>query len=144
MLDREQDGDEILLLRRLSRTWLFGPQAVWTDGTTTAIFHPMSEPMESAGLLNVRAAVELRQDSGDCEIQAAAQYSDDGVSWTDAVKLIGALQNGNGTTYPSTYTDITAAVTVRSYVRFGVNVKNGQAGAIQLCNATIRVEPKEM
>lgn len=132
-------------LRRLPRTWFFGPQPVWTLGTTSTVFHPMSEPMESAGLLEVRAAYELSQDSGDCELRPALRYSDDGVSWDASKPIHTAYQNGNGTIPATVYVDITQlATTVRSFVQFGVEAKNGSAGAIQMCSATIRVEPKEV
>lgn len=132
-------------LRRLPRTWYLGPQAVWSDGTTTGMFHPMSEPMESAGLIEVRAAYELGQDSGDCELRPALRYSNDGVSWDASKAIHSTWQDGDGTTQATTYVDITQlGTTVRSFVQFGVEVRNGSAGDPEHCNATIRVEPKEL
>ena len=68
-------------LRPIANTWLYGPTAVWTNGTTSALFHPLSEPMGSAGLVEIRVTYELSEDSGDCELRPALRYSDEGVTW---------------------------------------------------------------
>lgn len=133
-------------LRRLPRTWLWGPTPTWTNGTTTTpIFFPLSDPMESSGLISVRVSIEMGQDSGNCKMRPALRYSDDGVTWDPAKEIVAAYRTTEGTDYGTTYIDITglAGTTVRAFVQFGVQVVNEAGAARENCNATIRVEPKE-
>lgn len=58
--------------------YLLGPKAVWTDGTSTPLFHPLSRPMSSAGLNDARVSTSMEQDSGNCKIRPALRYSNDG------------------------------------------------------------------
>ena len=132
-------------LRRLPRSWLFGPTAVWTNGTSTPMFFPLSDVMESAGLTDIRVSTEMRQDSGNCEIRPALRYSDDGITWDASDDLGIAYLTSVGIDPGTTYTDITAlGSTVRSYLQFGVQVANDSGALIEVCNATLRVEPKQM
>ena len=48
---------------------------------------------------------------------------------------------GEDTVYGSTYEDISA--NAKSFVQFGVSVSNTSTGDIQLCRATLRIEPKQ-
>ena len=104
----------------------------------------MSRSLDARGLIAVRVSYELTADSGDCEIRPALRYSNDGVAWDTPKEIVATYQNGTGPTWGTTYIDITALGTSpRAYVQFGVEARNGTAGAIQLCAATIRIEPRE-
>jgi hypothetical protein len=119
---------------------------VWTDGTTTAKFHPMSKPIEATGLIAVRVSTEMGEDSGSCKIRPALRYSDDGVTYDTSKEIVATYRITEGIDWGTTYVDITtlAGTTPRAYVQFGVHAANESAGAIQVCNATIRVEPREL
>lgn len=134
-------------LQRVPRSWLFGPQTVWTDGTATPTFHPMSEPIESAGVINVRTTFEMEQNSGNCKVRPALRFSNDGTTWDTEQEYPddASYRTTNGITWGSVYTDITVVTNAapRAYVQFGVQAANTSAGAIQLCSVTLRIEPKE-
>lgn len=134
-----------MTLRRVPGSWVYGPKAVWTDGTTSAFFVPLSEPVESAGIINVRVSTDMESNSGDCQLRPALRYSPDGVSWGTPKEIVGTWRTSNGPDYGQGYVDITAlaGTPAKTFVQFGVQARNGTAGAIQLCLASIRVEPKE-
>lgn len=100
--------------------------------------------MSSAGLLNARVSIELGEDSGTCKMRPALRYSDDGVTWGTANYIVSATyRETNGITYGTAYSDLSGQETPKPWIQFGVQVANESAGAIQLCNATLLVEPKE-
>ena len=119
---------------------------VWTDGTTTALFHPLSEPIATAGLLNVRTSIQLSEQSGTCRIRPALRFSNDAVTWNADVAIDNATLpyiTANSIVYGPTYIDTTTLATAGAWVQFGVQAANASAGAIGLCNATLRIEEKE-
>jgi len=131
---------------RVRGSWLFGPYPVWSDGTTNPAFRPMSDPLESKGILSVRVSTEMSEDSGACKIRPALRYSNNGVDWDPPKEIVAAYRATEGIDWGSTYIDISQIVgtPARAYVQFGVQVANESGTTIQLCNATIRVEPKEL
>ncbi len=130
---------------RVRGSWLFGPAPVWTDGTANPSFRPLSEPMESKSLLSVRVSTEMSEDSGNCKMRPALRYSNDGVTWDAPKEIVSTYRTTEGTDWGTVYIDITqlAGTASRAYVQFGVEVANEAGSAINICNATIRVEPKE-
>lgn len=134
------------LLRKSPGSWLYGPRAVWTDGTTTAIFHPLSEPMQTSALSKVRIAYQLSELGGPCRIRPAVRFSDDGGSWDAGAAVDStnyAYVTSNTVSYPPQFVDIYSipGTTPKSWIQFGVQAANGAAGAPGSCNATIRIEP---
>ncbi len=130
-------------LPRTPGSWVFGPTAVWTDGTTTGIFHPLSAPMPSAGVRLVRVSLEMSQDSGNCKMRPAFRYSNDGIAW-DTHKDFGfGYRTSPGIDWGDTYVDISQFVGFppRAYVQFGVEVANEGGSAINICNAMLRIDP---
>jgi hypothetical protein len=134
-----------MTLTRVTGSWVYGPKAVWTLGTTSPHFVPLSEPVESAGIINVRVSTEMESNSGDCQLRPALRYSADGVNWDTPKEILAGWRTTNGIDYGQTYIDITAlaGTPAKTFVQFGVQARNGSNGAIQLCLASIRVEPKE-
>lgn len=130
---------------RVRGSWLFGPAPVWTDGTSNPAFRPLSEPMESKGLISVRVSTEMSEDSGNCKMRPALRYSNDGIGWDAEKEIVAGYRTTDGIDWGTSYIDITglAGTTTRAYVQFGVQVANEAGSAINVCNATIRVEPKE-
>lgn len=132
------------LLRRTPGSWLYGPEAVWTDGNAGGgfLFHPLSEAMGTAGLHYVRVAYQLSQDSGNCQLRPAVRFSDDGINWDAAKEVHSTWQNGNDVTYPTGFEDLLNLGTdAKAWVQFGVQTDNDVGiSTIQFCKATIRVE----
>lgn len=132
---------------RVPGSWFFGPQAVWTDGTTNALFQPMGEPIPAAGLNNVRVSVELQQNAGNCKIRPALRWSADRVTWSNASPILNPAtwQSGNGELPGTAYIDIIGGGvgTPKPWVQFGVDAANSAGTRVELCNATLLVEPKE-
>ncbi|MBM4366266.1 MAG: hypothetical protein FJ102_08615 [Deltaproteobacteria bacterium] len=65
-------------LRRTPGSWLSEQRTVFSDGTTSPIFHPLSEPMSSAGVINVRVSTELDGTSGNCALRWSSLH---GLGW---------------------------------------------------------------
>lgn len=131
-------------IRRAPGAWLFGPHTVWTDGTTSPTFHPLSDPMATRTVTNARVSFELDQDtSGLCKIRPALRFGNDGVSWDSAAAIDTTYRTAAGVTYGTAYVDLTAVATPRTWIQFGVEVANESGGAVNLCNASLMVEPKE-
>lgn len=134
-----------MTLQRVPGSWVYGPKAVWSNGTISPIFVPLSEAVESAGLISARVSTDLDANSGDCQIRPALRYSSDGITWGTAKEILTPWVSTNGPSYGDSYVDLTtlAGTPAKTYVQFGVQVRNGSAGAIQICLASMRVEPKE-
>jgi hypothetical protein len=137
-------GPASATIRRTPGSWLFGPKTVWTDGTVNPTFHPLGDPMASRGLINARVAIEMSEDtSGLCKIRPALRYGNDGVSWDASGAIDTTYRTSAGITYGTTYVDLTAVATTRPWIQFGVEVANESGSAVNICNATLLVEPKE-
>ena len=130
-------------LRRTPGSWLFGPRPVWTDGTSGPTWHALSEPMSSAGLINLRVSTELDENSGNCKIRPALRWSNDGVAWDADVAIVTTYRTTVGIDYGSGYVDITALGTPKPWVQFGVEAANNSGTRVEICLAAILVDPKE-
>jgi hypothetical protein len=126
-----------------------GTATALSNGTTdTFTFYALTPWMSTAGVAKVRAAVEMTGDTGDCEIAPAYQIADQVESPTpaDGCQIGTNWQDGNGIDYQAAYTTIvtgTYGTEKKLFIRFGVRVKNGTQGAIQGCQASIRVDIQE-
>jgi hypothetical protein len=99
--------------------------------------------MASAGVINVRVSTGLSQSSGNCKIRPALRWSNDGVSWDNDSVIVTTYRSTEGTDFGNTYLDITALGTPKAWIQFGVEAANTAGTNINLCNATLLVEPKE-
>jgi hypothetical protein len=137
------------LLRRTPGSWVLGPRSVWTNNdNTTLIFHPIGDPMSAVGLVRVRVAFQLSEISGTCRARPALRFSDDGSIWDDSSQAIDTTslnwQTTNTIVYSATYVDLTALTGPKGWVQFGVQTQNVSPNTtLSLCNATLRVEPKD-
>lgn len=136
------------LLRRVPGSMVFGPRAVWTNGTTTAIFHPLSDAMPTASMTDVRVAFALSELYSNCRIRPAIRFSSDGVNWDTAAPIDSTNLDYVTTeviTYGSQYIDITgiAGTSDKGWVQFGVQAANTGVTNAGFCNATLRVEVKQ-
>ncbi len=131
---------------RTRGSWLYGPHAVWSTGSTsTWVFHPLSEPVSAGGLTEARFSWEMTENSGSCKARVAVRYSNDGIAW-DTSKEVGSWQTTAGPFWGSTYVNLLTlggGNVPMAFVQFGVQVQKDSGSAIQLCNITLRVEPME-
>lgn len=130
-------------LSRVPGSMLFGPLATWTTSTTEN-FHPLSNPMPSAGMLSARVSTGVSEKIGNCQLRAAARYSYDAAVWDTAFVIDSTyVTTENAPSLGTTYVDITNSDNTRTWIQFGVMVSNTSGNAVSLCNATLLVEPKE-
>lgn len=130
-------------LRRTPGSWVFGPKVVFSDGTANPMFIPLSDGLSSAGMINVRVSTEFAEQSGNCKVRPALRWSDDGITWGSATNMVTTYLSARGITYGSTYIDITALGTPKPWVQFGVEVANTGGSRVEVCNASIMIDPKE-
>ncbi len=130
-------------IRRTPGSWLFGQRTVFSDGSASPIFHPLSEPMSSAGIINVRVSTELAETSGNCKLRPALRWSDDGIGWGAASAIVATYRTTTGIDYGSNYIDITALGTPKPWVQFGLEVANNSGTRVEVCNGALLVDPKE-
>ena len=126
------------LLRTTVGSRFFGPAAVWTGGSTTVpVFHPLSPPIASAGLLYARFAVQMTQDSGDCQLRVAVRYSNDGVAWDASKDVGGAYVTTDAPQFGTTYVDLMglAGTSPRAWIQYGVEAENRSGATVALCSS---------
>lgn len=116
---------------------------MFSDGSANPIFHPLSEPMSSAGIINVRVSTELAETSGNCKVRPALRWSDDGIGWGSSSTIVATYRTTTGIDYGSSYVDITALGTPKPWVQFGLEVANSSGTRVEVCNTSLMVDPKE-
>lgn len=122
-----------------------GPVLVYSaQDDSTWLFFPLTGAMTSNGIDKVRLALELENKAGSIQLQPALQYSDDGVNWDTAV-YVGDTQTTterttNGTTYESGFSNVPSGA--KTFVRFGVRVKNSSGTGVAMGLASLRVETR--
>lgn len=132
-------------LPRLPGALTFGPATVWSQGSTTDwVFHPLSNPMPSDDIVSVRVDMSLDQDTGNCSARPALRYGSDGVNWDPSKEITAVFVNAPNVDFGGNYIDLTqlAGTTPKALVQFGVQVRNQSGGAIEFCNAQLRVQIK--
>ena len=130
-------------------TLVAGPMKVWSNGSTTPIFHPMAGPISAELIASFRGSLEMQSDSGDAQIQLAYQVSDDGITWYDnkvsptagGFSTFGTEMTAESIDYGTTFTAFSFVTgSGRQLVRFGVAVRNGTVGKSECCAASIRID----
>ena len=124
-------------------------QKLWSDGSTTAIFHPLTEPIRIERIGGYRATIELVTHSGDVRIQPAYQVSNDGRTWysgvtsaaADTFATFGLERTSNGITYATTFATFTPDEKKR-FVRFGSATRNGTAGKPETGLVSMRLDAR--
>jgi hypothetical protein len=130
-------------IRRAPGAWQWGPTAVWTNNTTNDVFFALSDPMPASGLNNVRYVQELQNSTGNMQIKLALRYGTDGVNWDSPQAIAAAYVNANGVDAPGGYVDVVTGKNQKTYVQWGVFVRNINAGSnYEFGRATIQIEPK--
>jgi hypothetical protein len=85
----------------------------------------------------------MSEDSGNCKIRPALRYSNDGITWDASKDIVAGYRTTEGIDWGTTYIDISVGTTPRAWVQFGVEAANESGSVINVCNATLRIEPKE-
>jgi hypothetical protein len=99
--------------------------------------------MSSAGLINVRVSTEMDETSGNCKVRPALRWSNDGINWDAEVNIVAGYRSTVGIDYGSNYIDITALGSPKPWVQFGVQAVNTSGTRVEICGATVLVDPKE-
>ncbi|MCB9696172.1 MAG: hypothetical protein H6738_05245 [Alphaproteobacteria bacterium] len=121
-------------------------QLVFSQGTTTRIFHPLVGPVSIADVGEHRASLKLESGSGDVDVIPAFQVSNDGVTWSDgegggadSFSTFGSSRSSAGTDYGTTFTTF-APTNVKRLVRWGAGVKNSSAGKNETGLVSLRID----
>ena len=112
------------------RSW--GPVRVWTLGSETDLFHPLSPILETTDIKTVRPRLELRQTTGNLTASAAFELSADGITWSAQTTIGGGTPvcsaDANEIVQADEFTDVSTALFAARFVRFGVHVRNTDDG----------------
>ena len=126
----------------------WGPTPVWSKGSYTGgqeLFHPLSPPMDTTIAKYVRAAIELCQSSGNLEIWAGYEVSNDAINWQSTRYSIGSeTLDSDGIAYDADFSSINANTKGYRYVRFGVFAINVNSSTkIETGNASLSIDIRE-
>ena len=110
-----------------------GPQVLWTDGAT-ALYHPITGPLESAQVAAVRPTTEVGARTGTILVDLVARYSKDGVTRDSWFLVSGFTQlSANGISQLASWLDLTTGQSVWRYVQLGFKASVASGTANQLC-----------
>jgi hypothetical protein len=146
--DVEQALGRMLLgiLPIVGNTLAVADRPVFSDGTTTRIFQPMTGPVPLVDVGEHRASLKLEGTSGDLDLIPAYQVSNDGLTWddgegggTNSFATFGTSRSSEGTTYATTFTTF-APTNLKRVVRWGFGAKNGSAGKNETGQGSLRVD----
>ena len=123
----------------------YGPQIVFTDGTTTPFRHYITPAMDTSQIKSVRASHKIccaTHQTG-LKTQPFYEISDDAITWTQSGSyVLGSIETGDGEQDGSSFTDISSDIWAKRFVRFGVAAYNDTAAstAKELATALLRLE----
>lgn len=131
------------------RTVSANHQKVWSDGSTSGIFHAITAPMLLEEVDDYRATLELIASSGDVRVQAGYQVSNDARTWysgaaaaaANTFTAFGTELTAPGIAYGTTFSNF-APSEKKKYVRFGVVGKNGTAGKPETGLVALRLDSR--
>lgn len=95
--------------------------AFWNDttGSGNYKFFDMTGPLDVADWMNVMFALEVGQTtSAILGFRVYAQFSDDGITWSDGVAIQSSFADSDGWRYSTDWVNLGS--TLKRYVRFGV------------------------
>lgn len=130
--------------RQLSGSYLLGSEVIFTDGSMSDVFMPLSQPMPSAGLVNTLVHQEATEATGGPNLRTrpALRYSGDGVGWDTAVAINTSYMQGSAPQPGSTFVDISSLGTPKPWIQFGVRVHNYNADPNEIAHAVLLLESK--
>lgn len=119
---------------------------IWTrKSTADAVAHPVAGAMPTPGIKNVRKGrATLLGNTGNCQMAISYQITntpDDEGSWDTPIDLT-SFTSTEGTTYGSTWTDISSNLTKR-YVRFLASAKNSTGTAVEAMYVELEIDVRE-
>ncbi|MCA9297570.1 MAG: hypothetical protein KDA28_00805 [Phycisphaerales bacterium] len=127
------------------RQFTYDSVTVWTDGTTTAIYHPLSPVLETTEVETVRLALEMSQYTGNITMNAAYDLSDDGCDWDTPVIIQDTnsqpFVDADGIDQSTLFVDIaTSGTNAKRYMRFGVLALKTSSDTLSVCRASLQVD----
>lgn len=130
-------------IRKVPGAWLWGPRSVWTDGSASPMFHPFSDAIDTGSVTFARVTIEMDQDTGNCKIRPALRYSSDGINWDAPAAISATYRTSIGIDYGTVWVDLTGLATAKNWVQFGVEAANDSGSSLNLCNASLMVQPRD-
>lgn len=118
--------------------WKYGPECLFTPGSQTSIFFPVTGPMPTANAGKAASSFKMWNSTGDVTIEVAVRYSDDGVTWGAPTNVVsGATLTADGAAY-----NLMAVLpgTVKRSMQWGIHIKNTALSATELCWAWLNLE----
>jgi hypothetical protein len=123
---------------------LTSPKATWSSGSTsTWVFHPLTAKMATMSMVSFRVSTEMSEETGNCEMQPAIRFSDNGLDWDTAqhVHTATASLKADGPSFPTGGPVSLGSLTApKAFIQFGVQVRNQSGSNYEMCNAQLRVE----
>ena len=120
-----------------------GPVPVWTNGTTTAMFHPVTRWMSAAEVTKVRRSLEMQAESGLIDIAVAFQTAnnlDTPIAYDPAKDDIDSYRTANGYSWGTSFIDISGTTAQKQYIRFGIAAKNSSGSHVECAQAWFRID----
>lgn len=122
----------------------YGPQPLWSKkDDTNWNSHAMGAPQSTTGLKKVRGSIENRSSSGAAKSRIAYRFSNDGATWQGWTPLYAPgtnEQSNDGTTYGSTFVDLTSTAAGWQLIQWGAQVINTSGTATELVTTTIKID----
>ncbi|MCK6502490.1 hypothetical protein L6R53_03685 [Myxococcota bacterium] len=126
-----------------TKTW--GPIPVWSSKSTTNwLFHPLSGPLDSTDIDEVRPSFEMPQNSGHAKIRPALRMSNDAQTWDTAVAIGNSTLSADGVSYGAAYEDVSATTSAKAWVQFGIECQNVSGGGPELCMAALKIDHRKV
>ena len=123
------------------RTLIIPPQSVYTKGSTsTALFHPGEQVLETNEVHDLRVSFDLRQNSGDVAVRPGFQMSNDGETWDTAVEFAQDFTTTAGHTYGSEFIHFPSLATRKRWVRFGTFARNDATTNVEFARCEMRID----
>ena len=98
--------------------------------------------MDSNGISEVRAMLELEQRTANTKIQLAFRYSNDGINW-DSANGIGNERSTNGVEMPTSWLSVVTGFTPKILIQFGVlcGVTTGSVNELGVASLRLDTRP---
>jgi hypothetical protein len=120
-----------------------GLQPVMTQKSTTALFVPLTGPLDTTNIKEARGAMQLAGITGQFRARAAYRMSDDGITWSATVTNLTSYATANGWAYnESTVTSFTTDQ--KLFVQFGVEVSNVSGAQVEHGMAQLRFQVRNL
>ncbi len=119
----------------------FGPIPVWSKKSNSVwLFFPVSDPMDSTSVDEVRASFSLESSTGDLEVRPAFRMSNDGLTWDTPSPIGVATRATDGTTFGSTFVDISVMTRAKQLIQLGIEAKSNAGNGLENGMASMKAD----